>query len=99
MGCEERMNDSLQQVHSWKCSHSTGGRAFFSNAWVTASSDPAIPATIAAYPQNCRKSRREYPFDFMTSQMEREGAFIRPLFRSEERRVGKECRSRWSPYH
>src|SRR5256885_14633463 len=23
----------------------------------------------------------------------------RPLVRSEERRVGKECRSRWSPYH
>src|SRR3712207_3043011 len=23
----------------------------------------------------------------------------RPLNRSEERRVGKECRSRWSPYH
>src|SRR2546429_8418323 len=22
-----------------------------------------------------------------------------PYFRSEERRVGKECRSRWSPYH
>ena len=22
-----------------------------------------------------------------------------PAFRSEERRVGKECRSRWSPYH
>src|SRR5260370_42696799 len=22
-----------------------------------------------------------------------------PLVRSEERRVGKECRSRWSPYH
>ena len=22
-----------------------------------------------------------------------------PLMRSEERRVGKECRSRWSPYH
>src|SRR3712207_7867414 len=22
-----------------------------------------------------------------------------PLSRSEERRVGKECRSRWSPYH
>ena len=21
------------------------------------------------------------------------------MFRSEERRVGKECRSRWSPYH
>ena len=24
---------------------------------------------------------------------------IRPVVRSEERRVGKECRSRWSPYH
>src|SRR5574341_1769061 len=24
---------------------------------------------------------------------------VRPDRRSEERRVGKECRSRWSPYH
>ena len=24
---------------------------------------------------------------------------FRPSSRSEERRVGKECRSRWSPYH
>src|SRR5574340_268257 len=24
---------------------------------------------------------------------------LRKLVRSEERRVGKECRSRWSPYH
>ena len=27
-------------------------------------------------------------------------AFLREMVRrSEERRVGKECRSRWSPYH
>src|SRR3712207_9016208 len=26
-------------------------------------------------------------------------AWQRPQERSEERRVGKECRSRWSPYH
>ena len=26
-------------------------------------------------------------------------AVLRQLKRSEERRVGKECRSRWSPYH
>src|SRR5580765_4186817 len=26
-------------------------------------------------------------------------SLIRDLQRSEERRVGKECRSRWSPYH
>ena len=25
--------------------------------------------------------------------------YIRENVRSEERRVGKECRSRWSPYH
>ena len=24
---------------------------------------------------------------------------IKAIVRSEERRVGKECRSRWSPYH
>ena len=27
------------------------------------------------------------------------GAGKSTLLRSEERRVGKECRSRWSPYH
>src|SRR2546429_2545905 len=27
------------------------------------------------------------------------GVAVRDLKRSEERRVGKECRSRWSPYH
>ena len=27
------------------------------------------------------------------------GAFFSMMVRSEERRVGKECRSRWSPYH
>ena len=25
--------------------------------------------------------------------------YNKPIARSEERRVGKECRSRWSPYH
>ena len=27
------------------------------------------------------------------------GTILIVMFRSEERRVGKECRSRWSPYH
>ena len=26
-------------------------------------------------------------------------AALKKVVRSEERRVGKECRSRWSPYH
>ena len=29
----------------------------------------------------------------------KQGLVIESIFRSEERRVGKECRSRWSPYH
>ncbi len=28
-----------------------------------------------------------------------EEAWFNATLRSEERRVGKECRSRWSPYH
>ena len=31
-------------------------------------------------------------------RVDHKDAFL-DTFRSEERRVGKECRSRWSPYH
>ena len=31
--------------------------------------------------------------------MDQSGATVADAERSEERRVGKECRSRWSPYH
>jgi len=36
------------------------------------------------------RSRRDFVFAMV---------FANPFERSEERRVGKECRSRWSPYH
>ena len=32
-------------------------------------------------------------------KIEQDGEIILVLERSGERRVGKECRSRWSPYH
>src|SRR3712207_7281723 len=32
-------------------------------------------------------------------EVSRVGAYLAAIARSEERRVGKECRSRWSPYH
>ena len=35
----------------------------------------------------------------MVSFREDEPVALKYLSRSEERRVGKECRSRWSPYH
>ena len=34
-----------------------------------------------------------------TKCTQRNAKMIRRVLRSEERRVGKECRSRWSPYH
>ena len=37
------------------------------------------------------------PFDY--TRYEDMGARKLGIARSEERRVGKECRSRWSPYH
>ena len=35
----------------------------------------------------------------LEAQDEDPNPVVAPLLRSEERRVGKECRSRWSPYH
>ena len=37
--------------------------------------------------------------DFLVQEGERNSNFYIISKRSEERRVGKECRSRWSPYH
>src|SRR5256885_3295859 len=37
--------------------------------------------------------------NIMVDYAEGEGLVISLDLRSEERRVGKECRSRWSPYH
>src|ERR1039457_5282434 len=43
-----------------------------------------------------------WSYSFRDSRTPKVGSFRRgsiAAFRSEERRVGKECRSRWSPYH
>ena len=49
--------------------------------------DPSFVRFAVNHPQAARRRRaRDW--------------FLRALdYRSEERRVGKECRSRWSPYH
>ena len=39
------------------------------------------------------KRHKDIPFEVMAELLQSE------WHRSEERRVGKECRSRWSPYH
>ena len=46
-----------------------------------------------AYVVHFRKTCQRYQIDFAKADPDERD------FRSEERRVGKECRSRWSPYH
>src|SRR2546426_12334138 len=47
-----------------------------------------------------RETLFDLMFDFYSPLIQRaEGRSIGLWLRSEERRVGKECRSRWSPYH
>ena len=41
--------------------------------------------------------QKDSRFKVCTLELERAGKSY--TYRSEERRVGKECRSRWSPYH
>src|SRR6266404_287207 len=42
---------------------------------------------------------KEYARTYNAMTDEKADELIRKSLRSEERRVGKECRSRWSPYH
>ena len=53
--------------------------------------NPLTPHTKAS--DKLRPPWLNIPFQPKMSSMQR------PVSRSEERRVGKECRSRWSPYH
>ena len=43
----------------------------------------------------------DYPQHSILKLSNRDKAVVQSsaIYRSEERRVGKECRSRWSPYH
>ena len=52
---------------------------------------PIIPPTRMPTSSDARAAQRQSIID----QLRRRGR----ASRSEERRVGKECRSRWSPYH
>ena len=48
------------------------------------------------------KSQDKFPMrqlKFYDNDAERQKKIGEAVKRSEERRVGKECRSRWSPYH
>src|ERR1035437_2124788 len=64
---------------------------------------PGLPPRITpprfTSPQGDTKGTKE-PFpDKPTTRVSTTDGVYDEQYRSEERRVGKECRSRWSPYH
>ena len=68
------------------------------NDFVSAMQSKDHEALAACFAEECRL------FDYCPSVVKRQNSFLFgrnaiEMYRSEERRVGKECRSRWSPYH
>ena len=64
--------------------------------------DPAAIAKLQeAADEKLKKAAAEWETERarLTSQVNRLEGAVAEAIRSEERRVGKECRSRWSPYH
>ena len=69
-------------------------------AWAVASADPAEIDRINIHQASLLAMRRALLSLVPLPDLVLVDAFVVPdLPRSEERRVGKECRSRWSPYH
>src|SRR5258708_37460420 len=71
---------------------------------------PSSPANLVRFPEKTemifltdRPPQLETPIHYFRQDLTpNEAFFVRwhlEGIRSEERRVGKECRSRWSPYH
>ena len=59
--------------------------------------DPTIPL-LGIYPDKTLIQKDTYTPMFIAALFTIAKTWKQPK-RSEERRVGKECRSRWSPYH
>ena len=55
--------------------------------------------TVEAMARICRAAEKSMPITLDREFLDRVFTRIDQVLRSEERRVGKECRSRWSPYH
>ena len=67
--------------------------------WGTFSSNLDFKASIFSGVRETELSAVKALNVFLASIFFSWGRVSMRLFRSEERRVGKECRSRWSPYH
>src|SRR2546426_9522947 len=58
-----------------------------------------IRSQASAPPKGDKYGRTPYRAEIPVRGRARPGRLLVVPLRSEERRVGKECRSRWSPYH
>src|SRR5256886_11206853 len=68
-------------------------------AFIDSAKEESIDAILSAHQArglNKRAGQKLIVSGCMSQRFARE---LREEMRSEERRVGKECRSRWSPYH
>src|SRR3712207_7955085 len=65
------------------------------------SSSPISKRPFVSAPVNPASTRSDFPLSSANSNKDctQDDHAERRDERSEERRVGKECRSRWSPYH
>src|SRR3712207_7213626 len=72
-----------------------GDPAAFRDAKALASYVGVVPATS----QSGKSQRQRAGLSHLGKARLRHALWMPTLTRSEERRVGKECRSRWSPYH
>src|ERR1043166_7075009 len=67
---------------------------------ITLSNRPrSVPTPLTELLPATQSSPAAPKFDDGSSSRTNESAVDGTVTRSEERRVGKECRSRWSPYH
>ena len=54
---------------------------------------------VAIVGKHCKHQSKEQIIKTLSDVLENPDTYKENETRSEERRVGKECRSRWSPYH
>ena len=70
---------------------------------ITADGTTDNPVFPKPYSLTFNKNRGTFPtqaeLDKMRPGLTKDDVYKILVLRSEERRVGKECRSRWSPYH
>src|SRR5258706_14923154 len=102
VACETRQATKKLSARSW-ISRSVESRKKLSGEAKPISpkrKESVTPAASGVKLHQARCSGQKRPFEFLDTTVAPNLPWKQDLNgRSEERRVGKECRSRWSPYH